>query len=139
MINLKKILTPLTLGLTLWGILSSPAKADRVIIINQPSTNYPYYNNYPYRSRPNTNTNFIYGSPIPTSAPVNPYTGISNTHQNHNNYHNYQNYNNYPYGYSNNRVIYHNNYPTSRRYYTPSNGSSFYYNSSSGQFYINID
>jgi hypothetical protein len=140
MINLKKIVTPLGLGLTLWGVLSLPAKADRVIIINQPSSSYPHYPRYPryprypYYQNPNPSGNFIYGSPISTPIPVNPYTGHSTINQN-----NYPNQNriNYPYNNRNNRVIYYNNSPYNQGYYTPNTGSSFYYNSSGGM-YLNI-
>lgn len=128
MLNLKQILTSLGLGLTLWGLVSFPAKADRIIIINQPSFNYPYspypYAPYPYYQNQNPSANFIYGSPIPTPIPVNPYTGHSTINNNNNPYQN--------------RIIHNNNYPYNRGYYYHNNGSSFYYNTS-GEIYFNID
>lgn len=132
--NLKQILTPLGLGLTLWGMVTIPAKANPVIIINQPSSGYPYHH-YHYNYNQTPSTNYIYGSPISTPIPVNPYTGQSTMNQHNNNYYRHQVH--YPYGYDNNRVIYYNNYPSSGIYYTPNNGSSFYYNSSGG-FYMDL-
>ncbi len=126
MFNLKQIVTPLGIGLTLWGIFSLPVKAQRIIIINEPSSGYPYsyYPRYPYPYQTQTpSANFIYGSPIPTPIPVNPYTGQSTINNN-------QNRVIYPYGNRNNRVIYYNNY-------YPNNGSSFYYNTT-GEMYFNI-
>lgn len=46
----------------------TPAKAQSSTIIYQRTTTYDSY-------QPPTVTNFIYGSPIPTPVPVNPYTG----------------------------------------------------------------
>lgn len=130
MFNLKQILTPLGIGLILGGILSLPVKAQRIIIINQPSSGYSYspYPRYPYPYYQNQTprANFIYGSPISTPIPVNPYTGQSAV----NNYY-------YPYSYGNNRVIYNHNYPNNDGYYYPNNGSSFYYNTT-GEMYFNI-
>jgi hypothetical protein len=66
--------------------ITSPASAQSSTIIYQRTTTYDnYHNNYHeprviyqhrrnYDRKPHT-TNFIYGSPISTPVPVNPYTG----------------------------------------------------------------
>lgn len=68
---------PLTVGM--FAIATIPASAQSVIVVEE---GYGYgYDGTAVRKSPNNNAApFVFGSPIPTPAPVNPYTGLTPSH-----------------------------------------------------------
>ncbi|WP_052754383.1 hypothetical protein [Calothrix sp. 336/3] len=107
---------------------SSPASAQEIIIINPA---YPY----PIRRQPPVG-NFIYGSPIPTPIPVNPYTGLIPRRSSYYDYNNNNYYNNNSYYHNDNTYYnYDNNYDNPS--WEPDRNPRDYYPNSSRQHHRN--
>lgn len=76
---------PLTVG-TLAIATTIPASAQSVIVVEGSGGYNP---GVVVRQSPNNVAPYIYGSPIPTPVPVNPYTGLRPSHSDSTNYDSY--------------------------------------------------